>query len=731
MSRLVARGATLNARDHNGNTTLHVAASKGHCEVCSFLLSRGVDVEEENKAGRGSLHLAAVYDRPECTALLAAKGAWLEATDGADETPLLMATRQAGERTVRALIDAGANVDARSRAGLTPLAEAVLRDDVALVDALLEAGADVHTKVAGASYSHVAAAGGSVAALRRLRAEGLGVGECDNADVATPLHAAARAGRGRAVEALLDAGAEVNAEDADGCTALDHLPQHAFAEPEDNDKNESVEKEVHCYWYDRHAPDARARDARKAVEVLRTHKAVHGSGKSTRRPAKDKEPEKPKPKPKAKEKVVPAPLPGSARAADAETEAAQSTSTTAIAAAGAPGGVGGASGGELAKKAASLTPASLADAQSKLSEDEQEALLEALVVRDDEQLRAQGFGDVFIERAQAARAALAEQVEEDRKEDAKRQRDLAVVLQAFRDDEQFQADLSRQYVREAVDAVRRDPKNVALYTSDPVVMRTLQKLRKLQEFCKMRGLRVGLNQLVAEGGFTPSGNSLKGKEADAMAGGSVPVMQPAPSGGAAPWRGLDDDVSDDVLLRAATMRSQSGVSGGEALPESGSSGAASSSGSGANVADAAASMANVAEIEDDGQEPAAEAVARVAKETSAASTVGEGSRIMSWREWWWKSFSQLFITCLYQSIFMLVVTMALSYFEYIDPPPLTRRVWSLLGHEFPAADPDAFNPWARFLKDEGRPAVEHEEARFRAPMDDVGDWETESDWDLL
>ena len=65
-------------------------------------------------------------------------------------------------------------------------------------------------------------------------------------------------------------------------------------------------------------------------------------------------------------------------------------------------------------------------------------------------------------------------------------------------------------------------------------------------------------------------------------------------------------------------------------------------------------MANVAEIEDDGQEPAAEAVARVAKETSAASTVGEGSRIMSWREWWWKSFSQLFITCLYQSIFMLV-----------------------------------------------------------------------------
>ena len=379
VARMIAAGCDPAAKDDNANTTLHIAASKGHVEVIKFLTSRGLELDVDNKAGRTPLHLAALYDHAPAVALLASKGAWMESTDCGDETPLLLAARQATAQTVRTLCEAGANANAVSRAGMTPLAEAALRDDEKMMEALCDAKARVQgTRVGGASLLHFAAACGGVRACRLLRARGLELEDTDNDDRATPLHAAARAGRGGAVQALLDAGADPNAEDIDGHTALDHLPQSAFdAEP---DAETADEAEIF-----------RAREARAAAVALRKRKAVHGSGESER----------------------------------AERDAARAD--------------------EKAAKA------------------------------------AEAKGD------------------KDAADEAKWQKELALVLEAFRSDDEFQADFQRPHVRTAIEAVRADYREVAHHQNDPVVMRTLNKMRKLQEFCRLRGRKVSMHQLLREG----------------------------------------------------------------------------------------------------------------------------------------------------------------------------------------------------------------------------------------
>ena len=73
-------GADVNARDHNGYTPLHHAASRGDNELISYLVSKGADVKAVSRSGQTTVDMAngpvqRVQPFPETVALLESLGA--------------------------------------------------------------------------------------------------------------------------------------------------------------------------------------------------------------------------------------------------------------------------------------------------------------------------------------------------------------------------------------------------------------------------------------------------------------------------------------------------------------------------------------------------------------------------------------------------------------------------------------------------------------------------------
>ena len=50
--------ADVNARDHEGNTPLHNAASRGDVEMIKYLVSKGADVKAVNREGKTTADMA-------------------------------------------------------------------------------------------------------------------------------------------------------------------------------------------------------------------------------------------------------------------------------------------------------------------------------------------------------------------------------------------------------------------------------------------------------------------------------------------------------------------------------------------------------------------------------------------------------------------------------------------------------------------------------------------------
>lgn len=128
---------------------LHKLAVTGSADSILQALTSGADIEERNGRGLTPLMVAAARGRPETVRALVEGGADLEArvnrngvrdgvsTKGA--TALMLASRH----TVQALLDAGANIEARTLLGHTPL---MMAKDCHVVQALIAAGADVNAR---------------------------------------------------------------------------------------------------------------------------------------------------------------------------------------------------------------------------------------------------------------------------------------------------------------------------------------------------------------------------------------------------------------------------------------------------------------------------------------------------------------------------------------------------------------------------------------------------------
>ena len=257
---LLQQGADVNAAQGDGMTALHWAADRGDLEMARMLVYAGAGLDAvTRKAEYTPLHLASRAGHAAVVrALLEAGSDPAAPTGSGGATPLHLAAAAGDAEAVAALIEHGADVDAREeRAEQTPLIFAAAQNRVEAIRALLAGGADpsLTTTVVDMVELEESLRGGEQDRVRQQIAAQLAAraaqeqkaedeeeaeeaedeGEEKPAEAPRPLSMgqqvghmggmtallhAARQGHGEAVEALLDAGTDIDQASADGTTPI-------------------------------------------------------------------------------------------------------------------------------------------------------------------------------------------------------------------------------------------------------------------------------------------------------------------------------------------------------------------------------------------------------------------------------------------------------------------------------------------------------------------------------
>ncbi len=208
---LLARKAVdVNEPAADGTTALHWAARADHVLTMRALLTAGANANAVTALGVSPLLLAVTNGSAQATGLLLEGGASVGAPLPGGQTLLMHAARAGHAAVVRQLLRQGAVVDAaESTMGETALMWAAAEDHASVVELLAGAGADVRAHSRGMTFSRPKFGDGRSARFTVLPRGGW-----------TALMYAARQNAPAAVRALAAAGADLNATDPDGTTAL-------------------------------------------------------------------------------------------------------------------------------------------------------------------------------------------------------------------------------------------------------------------------------------------------------------------------------------------------------------------------------------------------------------------------------------------------------------------------------------------------------------------------------
>jgi ankyrin repeat protein len=204
----------LNARGPEGSTPFMYAVLYTDAPTLERLIKQGADPNKRNDAGATALMWAALD--LEKTRVLVAHGADVNASSDDARTPLMIAAgRPGGAPVVKLLLAHGANPNPTKNpaADSSPLLEASLAGDVESMQALLAGGAEVKD-TGGVALGNVAGAG-CAKCVDLLVARNL-----DAAQYTIALQMVAVGDNPKLVRLFLDRGADVNAVDPTGRTAL-------------------------------------------------------------------------------------------------------------------------------------------------------------------------------------------------------------------------------------------------------------------------------------------------------------------------------------------------------------------------------------------------------------------------------------------------------------------------------------------------------------------------------
>jgi ankyrin repeat protein len=226
---LLDAGAFVDAHNLDGGTPLFAAASTGSVAMVERLLAAGADAKAKDRFGGTAFATAAIWGNPTLTKLLADAGASAQDSQAVVQA-LNMAIFENKLDLVEDLLARGIDVNAPAPGGTTPLFTAAMMGRQALVRRLLDLGADpsAGTEDRESPLSR-AATMGHVAIVRALLEAGADPkteGQCGRTPVLDLVHDYGRnpmsstGGVPECLRMLIDAGAEIDARDNDGRTAL-------------------------------------------------------------------------------------------------------------------------------------------------------------------------------------------------------------------------------------------------------------------------------------------------------------------------------------------------------------------------------------------------------------------------------------------------------------------------------------------------------------------------------
>ncbi|HWP86206.1 MAG TPA: ankyrin repeat domain-containing protein, partial [Terriglobia bacterium] len=213
---LIAAGANVNAKNDYGITPLFLACTNGSAAMVELLLQAGADARAVLPSGETVLMTCARAGSAEAVKKLLERGAEVNAKNHEDgQTALMWAVAQKHPEVVATLIAHGADLHARSKGGFSPLLFAARVGDVESARLLLAAGANVNEAMPNkARAPHLTSRYGEAPQGASPPAEEPQLG------TTTPLLMASASGHEELAIFLLQNGADPNAVDEYGATAL-------------------------------------------------------------------------------------------------------------------------------------------------------------------------------------------------------------------------------------------------------------------------------------------------------------------------------------------------------------------------------------------------------------------------------------------------------------------------------------------------------------------------------
>lgn len=234
---LVGSGASVNDLDERGCTPLHYAATSDTDGKClEYLLRNDANPGIRDKQGYNAVHYSAAYGHRLCLQLIASETPLdvLMETSGTDMlsdsdnratiSPLHLAAYHGHHQALEVLVQSLLDLDVRNSSGRTPLDLAAFKGHVECVDVLINQGASILVKdyILKRTPIHAAATNGHSECLRLLigNAEPQNAVDIQDGNGQTPLMLSVLNGHTDCVYSLLNKGANVDAKDRWGRTAL-------------------------------------------------------------------------------------------------------------------------------------------------------------------------------------------------------------------------------------------------------------------------------------------------------------------------------------------------------------------------------------------------------------------------------------------------------------------------------------------------------------------------------
>ncbi|KAK5046503.1 hypothetical protein LTR84_008306 [Exophiala bonariae] len=212
-----------NLKSNSGESVLHYAVATGNAKVVELLVEAGALVDASDSEGRTPLHEAACFPAVAITNCLLSHGAQLQVVDADGNSPLHLAAKKSSLEVVQSLLKAGSHLTLRNRQGARPLdlaAESGRPEILEYLCSLPEEQGSEEMQSDNPTLLHLAAENGNLTAIRALLTSGADRDARDR-DGRTALHVAAFWAQVDAVGLLSGCG-NTDAKDVNGQTAL-HL----------------------------------------------------------------------------------------------------------------------------------------------------------------------------------------------------------------------------------------------------------------------------------------------------------------------------------------------------------------------------------------------------------------------------------------------------------------------------------------------------------------------------